>query len=227
MSEPENPDVRVLDPTDSPFDDIEAGTPSNQQVAEPLPEPQKEGFTLDDIRGIVSETLARYTPPQAPQQPAPQAEQPDLSELLYTNPRQAFDLVKQEILGEWRREQQAIRAQEEEKQAWRTFSDRYPELRDFTDFAQTTFYRDQERYTQLVRSKGFDGVMEQLATDVKKRLAFPARGDATGTDRTATVEGRSAIPQSRAQPQAEPKPVTFAEQLKARRQARETAPAGS
>lgn len=214
-------DVRVLDPADSPFDDIPQGTPS--VVQEPLPEQQKQGFTLDDIRGIVAETLSSYRPPQPQAQPQPQTEQPDLSELLYTDPRRAFDMVKQEILSEWEQREAARRAEEQEKQAWQAFSTRYPELEPFLDLAQTTYYRNPNQYASLLHSKGLDGVMTQLATDVKKRLAFPAKSQ-EGTDRTAHVIGREAIvPQSKAAPEA-PKPVTFAEQLKARRQARETAP---
>lgn len=219
MSEQE---VKVLDPSDSPFDDIEPGTPT--QVQEPIPAPQKEGFTLDDIRGIVTETLSRYQQPAAPQPQAQATPQPDddWAELIYTDPKKAFERVKQEVIGEWEKREAARRAQEEEERAWQTFGNRYPELREFTDFAQTTFYRDPGRYSSMIHSKGLDGVMEQLATDVKKRLAFPAQGQA-GTDRTATVEGRAAVPVQPPQAQPEERPVTFAEQLKARRAAREGA----
>lgn len=218
MNEPE---TKVLDASDSPFGNIEPGTPSSPPQASANPEPR---YSLDDLRMVVGEMMQQYTPPAPPQQMQlplePPKKEEDFNELFYTDPRAAFDRMKSEIIGEWEKKEKARQAQIEEQRAWQMFGEKYPELKDFTDIAQSTFARDPNKYAQVRNMKGVDGLYEQLASDVKRRLTIaPAR---TETDRTVTVDGRVNTPVQAPPAQEPPKPTTLAEQLKARRSARES-----
>jgi hypothetical protein len=212
----EKPDAPEITPpaADDPDKDILRGGPGDAPADVPEPEPDqpsrarvkigKKEFEVDPdmaaaieererdyMRGIQvdrreRDELERYRRAAQPTQPQPT--EPDLSTLIFEDPKKALELHGQRIE---QRMEQRYRSEQQTQRMWTKFYSDHPDLSDENMFVSAKFSQIYDEIADLPTAKAMDMLADEVRKDIL-RISRKAKG--TGTKDTpptgrAIVEG--------------------------------------